>query len=432
MKVRWSLLLLSLATHCHAADWPEWRGPHSNSVAPEDAYPLEWSEDQNIRWKIPLPDRGNSSPIVSQGKVIITQAIDETKRRSIMAFDRRRGTLLWQHAIEFDQDESTHAQNPYCAASPVSDGMHVIATFGSAGVVACDMQGNLLWHRDLGPQQHVWGNASSPVIQGDDVYIYHGPGPDAALYALDLKTGKTSWVFHEPVADQKGRTDGFRGNEKGITGSFSTPLPLKVGDRQEVVMSFPNRLIAFDLIHGKQLWWADGLNPLVYTSPIQEGDLIVAMGGYKGSSIAVKTGGLGDISQSHQVWQSIGDGNNVGSGVMAEDHLYMINTSGIAICRERNTGKVMWEERVRGKGPKSSSWSSMIRCGDRLFCMNQSSEMVILQASPQFQLIRINSLDNAMCNATHAMSDGEIFVRTWKHLWCISQKKDVAYHKTSR
>jgi len=174
------------------------------------------------------------------------------------------------------------------------------------------------------------------------------------------------------------------------------------------------------------------LNPLVYTSPIQEGDLIVAMGGYKGSSIAVKTGGLGDISQSHQVWQSIGDGNNVGSGVMAEDHLYMINTSGIAICRERNTGKVMWEERVRGKGPKSSSWSNMIRCGDRLFCMNQSSEMVILQASPQFQLIRINSLDNAMCNATHAMSDGEIFVRTWKHLWCISQTKDVAYHKTSR
>ena len=111
-----------------------------------------------------------------------------------MAFDRRRSTLLWQHAIEFDQDESTHAQNPYCAASPVSDGMHVIATFGSAGVVACDMQGNLLWHRDLGPQQHVWGNASSPVIQGDDVYIYHGQGPDAALYALDLKTGKTSWV----------------------------------------------------------------------------------------------------------------------------------------------------------------------------------------------------------------------------------------------
>lgn len=418
--------LLSGFNHLCAADWPDWRGPSANGVAPDDAYPQEWSAEKNIRWKVDLPDRGNSSPIVAEGKVFITQAVEKLNKRGIMAFDRTQGKLLWQHSVVFDAEETTHDQNPYCAASPITDGQRVVATYGSAGVYAYDMEGTMLWRRDLGPQRHVWGNASSPVIHGSMVYLYHGPGPEAALYALDLESGDTQWVYEEPVANQKGRTDGFRGNEKGITGSFSTPLLLSAEGRSELVMSFPNLLVGFDPEKGSKLWWSQGLNPLVYTSPLYDAELILAMGGYKGSNLAVKRGGHGDVTLSHRVWQSEGDGNNVGSGILVGDHVYMINTSGIAICRERNTGKVIWEERVRGKGAKSSSWSSMVRCGDRLYCMNQSSETVILQASPEFQLIRVNTLDNAMCNATHAMSNGDLFVRTWEHLWCISDRREVA------
>ncbi|MDG1889837.1 MAG: PQQ-binding-like beta-propeller repeat protein [Verrucomicrobiota bacterium] len=413
------------AQYVEADDWSDWRGPQRSNDTSEMAFPLQWSANEHIRWKAKLPDRGNSSPIVVNGKVIITQAVENEKRRTTMAFDRNNGTLLWQQGAFYDKEESTHPQNPYCAASPCSDGERIISTYGSAGVHAYGMNGDLLWHRDLGPQVHTWGNASSPVLYHELCILYHGPGPHAAIYALDKQTGKTVWKYDEPRVDQTGRTDGFRGNENGITGSFSTPLPFVHDGRPELIMSFPNTMVSFEPETGMKIWWASGLNPLVYTSVIVGDGVAVGVGGYKGSSMAVRLGGRGDVIRSHRLWQNTRDGDSVGSGVVYQGHVYLLNTSGIAKCMTLQTGKVLWEERVRGEGRKSSSWSTMIRSGDRLYCLNQSSEMLVLQASPVFKLLSINPLDRAMCNATQAMSEGEIFIRTWNHLWCVSERKDL-------
>ena len=418
-----SATLMNSVFSLAAADWPEWRGPHSSNAIEETGFPVQWSAEDNIRWKVDLPDRGNSSPIVVDGKVIITQAIEKEHRRMTLAFDRQTGKRLWQQEIIYDQKETTHPQNPYCAASPTTDGKRIVSTYGSAGVYAYDLNGNILWNRDLGPQVHIWGSAVSPVFHGDLCIVYHGPGPHAAIYALDKKTGKTVWKYVEPEVNQKGRTDGFRGNENGNTGSFSTPLPVAYQDREALIMTFPNNMVAFDPANGEKIWWASGMNPLVYTSAIVGDGMAVGMGGYKGSTIGVQLGGKGEVTRSHRLWQNVGKGNNIGSGVIYEGHIYFLNSSGIATCQDLKTGKTLWEERARGQARKSSTWSTMIRSGENLYCLNQSSEMVILEASPSFNLIAINPLDKAMCNSTQAMSDGDIFIRTWDHLWCVSKIK---------
>ncbi len=409
-----------------ASEWPDWRGPNFNNTSPESEFPTEWDAQTHVRWKVALPDRGNSSPIVSGSRVIITQATEKEQRREVMVFDRTQGNLLWHQGVVYAEKESTHPQNPYCAASPSTDGERIFATFGSAGAYAYDMEGKELWHRDLGPQVHIWGNASSPVLQGDLCYLYHGPGPGSYVIALNKQTGETVWRFDEPAIDETGRTDGFRGQEGGITGSFSTLLPFSHQGRKSLLMSFPNQLIALDPASGKRVWWAHGMNPLIYASAIEGEGIAVGMGGYFGSTIGVRLGGQGDVTDSHRLWQNVRDSSRIGSGVVHQGHIYVFNSDGMAQCMELKTGKTVWEERVRGKGPKSESWSTMIRAGDRLYCLNQSADMIVLRAAPEFELIAVNALKNERTNSTHAMSHGEIFIRTWENLWCISNDRSIA------
>ncbi|NNE90154.1 MAG: PQQ-binding-like beta-propeller repeat protein, partial [Verrucomicrobiales bacterium] len=160
------LLLLAFIGTAAASDWPSWRGPDGNGKLPNDAkYPTEWSATKNLKWKIDLPGPGNSSPIVVDGKVLLTQATDSGKTRSLLCFSAENGALLWEKAVDYGKQDTTHRTNPYCAASPVSDGKLVFAWHGNAGLHAYDLDGNEKWNRNLGTDyEHIWGpNAASPV-----------------------------------------------------------------------------------------------------------------------------------------------------------------------------------------------------------------------------------------------------------------------------
>lgn len=413
-------------TRLQAENWPTWRGPTGQSTTSETAFPTEWNQKENVHWKVELPDRGNSSPIVWKDKVFITQAIEKEGRRTVMAFNRETGKLLWQSGTVFKSEEKTHKSNPYCAASPVTDGERVIAGFGSAGVYCFDLNGKELWHRELGKQDHIWGNASSPVIYKNLCIIYHGPGEGSFLVALDKRTGQIEWKVPDLPVNTKGRTDGFKGQEPGIVGSFATPILLNFQDRDELVMSYHNLLIGYDPITGKKLWSCDGLNPLVYASPVWGDQIIVAQGAYFGNTIAVEPGGSGDVTKSHRRWQLERDKGGVGSGVIKDGRMYHLNSNGLVTCLSLESGETLWSERVPGAGPKSSSWSSMIVAGERIYMLNQSGTMIILKASPDFEVIAVNSVGNEMTNSTQAMSNGDIFIRTYDHLWCIRSSTKVA------
>jgi len=229
-----TVLLLTLTCQVRAESWPAWRGDAAGSgVTSETKLPLKWDKDTNVRWRIELPDRGNSTPIVWKDRVFVTQAIDETKWRGLLCFNRADGKLLWKNGVTYSKKEQTHKANPYCSSSAVTDGEYVIVYYGSAGAACYDFSGKEIWRRDFGAIHHVWGTSTSPVLYGDTAIFYHGPGKGAFLVALDKKTGKTVWKFDEPQWKVGKRTDGFRGREdKGIDGSFSTPIKRSSWPRQ--------------------------------------------------------------------------------------------------------------------------------------------------------------------------------------------------------
>ncbi len=185
-------------------------------------------------------------------------------------------------------------------------------------------------------------------------------------------------------------------------------------------MSYPGRVVAFDPLAGRELWTCRGLNPLVYTSPLYSEGIVVTMGGYGGTAMATRVGEKGDVTATHQLWTRPKEKQRIGSGVIHERHIYILNEPGIAQCIGLKTGKVVWEEKLKGKGTRSRSWSSMVLADGKIYATNQSADSFILKASPKFELLATNSLDE-MTQSSMAISDGEIFIRTYKHLWCISR-----------
>ena len=142
-----------------------------------------------MKWRIELPDPGNSTPVIWEDKVFVTQPEEGGKKRSLYCFNRSDGKLRWKNGLEYQAEERTHRTNHFCSASPAADEKRVVVSFGSAGLVCYDHDGEQLWHRDFGPIDHVWGNSSSPVITGDLVIHYHVPATNAVLYGLDRETG---------------------------------------------------------------------------------------------------------------------------------------------------------------------------------------------------------------------------------------------------
>jgi outer membrane protein assembly factor BamB len=344
----------------------------------------------------------------------------------VIAFDRKTGAQVWQGGTRWEPKEETHEDNPYAAASPVTDGERVVAAFGSAGVFAFDFDGRPLWTRELGPQRHEWGYASSPVILGESVFVYHGPGPGSKLVALDLRTGATAWSVDLPEPVPTERADGFRGRGPGVIGSFSTPLLVKAAGRTELVMSLPESLRAYAPESGRELWRAGGLNPLIYTSPVPSGDVVVAMGGFFGSAIGIKVGGNGDVTASHRAWrEERSKKNRLGTGVVKDGHLYAANMEGFFECVELQTGRQLWEERLNGPGAADGSWSSPVLVDDRIYSLNKSGDCFVIRAAPKFEVLATNTVSEPL-NSSPALSDGDIFIRTWKGLWCLGDKGALA------
>lgn len=415
------LLFVVLAAHLslHANSWPAWRGDFSGSGEARDAkLPLEWGKDKNVRWRVELPEAGNSTPIVKGGRIFVTQPVSAENWRGLMCFDLTDGRLLWKSGIVYDKPETTHNTNPYCSPSPATDGKVVIAAFGSAGVAAYDFEGKQLWHRDLGPVEHEWGTSSSPVLHGDLAIVYHGPGKGSALYALDKFTGNTVWKWDEPQWVTGPRTDGFAGKDDGIIGAFSTPILVHSGEREELVMSFPMEMKAFDPQSGEVLWTCGGLNPLVYTSPVKGDGVVLAMGGYYGNSIAVKTGGSGDVTSSHRLWHKERHNGGIGTGVVKGDHYYYQTSGGIALCLDLKSGEELWEARLPGAG---KSWGSFLLTGDLIYSLSQAGDTVVFKANPEKLEVVAQSDLGEHTNSSPVPAGDSLIIRTHEALWCIGE-----------
>jgi outer membrane protein assembly factor BamB len=424
------LLATTLAVACNAsaANWPAWRGANGDGISTEKNLPLKWSADENVRWRVPLPEPGNSTPIVWGDHIFVTQPLGE--RRTLMCFNRADGKLLWQAGVTATAKDPTHGTNPYCSASPVTDGERVIASFASDGLYCYDFSGKELWKRtDLGRQIHIWGNAASPVIYKNLCFLNFGPGDTTYLIAVDKTTGKTIWKNDEPGGDSgnppnvpKVEPTDPPAEKKPASrgkwlGSWTTPPIIKEGAQDSLIMSWPGRVCSLDPATGKERWTCEGLNPLVYTSPLYGDGLVVAMGGFGGKALAVRTGGSGDVTAANRLWLQ-GSPQRIGSGVIHEKHIYIHNDPGTAMCIELETGKALWTERLTSPAANNTNWSSVLLADGKCYTITQGGSCFVFKASPTFELLSTNLLGERS-NSSIVPSNGDLLIRTHKALWCI-------------
>src|SRR4029453_16555031 len=359
--------------------------------------------------RVPLPEPGNSTPIVWNERVFLTQA--QGDRRTLMWFNRGDGKLLWQVGITAKEKEPTHQTNPYCSASPVTDGERVIVSFASDGLYCYDFNGKELWKRtDLGRQIHIWGNAASPVIYKDLCFLNFGPGETTYLLALDKQTGSTIWKHEEETGYGKPpQADPQSTKKETYIGSWTTPVVMNVDGQDQLLMSWPRRLAAYDPATGNEIWTCLGLNPLVYTSPIYGDGIAVSMGGFSGKAIAVRAGGSGDTTETRRVWYHPQSPQRIASGVVHESHIYIHDDPGIATCLDLKTGETVWKERLKGSGPTGTNWSSVMLADGKCYTITQGGDCFVFRASPTFELISVNSLGERS-NSSIVPSNGELFI----------------------
>jgi outer membrane protein assembly factor BamB len=415
--------LCLLAAPAVADNWPGWRGPTGQGQCPEKNLPLKWSAKENIRWKVPLPDEGCSTPVIWGDKVFLTQARDKTlwppkpnsggpavaEKRGLLCFARADGKLMWEEYVTYKEKESTHPTNPFCSASPAVDGERVVVSFGSAGMYCYDLAGKQLWKYDTGIMEHQWGNASSPIVYGDLVILWCGPGENQTLVAVDKKTGIKVWEHKEPGGDGK-----------KYIGSWCTPIIVQVNGKDQLLLSVPKRLIGFDPKTGHELWHCKGLGDLVYSSPLVADGMAVALAGFGGAGLAVKLGGTGDITKDRVWHHTKGNPQRIGSGVIIGEHLYMPSADGAPQCFELKTGKEIWKEQIE-KRPGDGAWGSMVHADGRLYLTDRSGTTQVFAANPKYELLAVNRLGEHT-DGSIAISDGMIFIRTFKQLWCIGAK----------
>ena len=400
-----------------AGDWPAFRGPAGVGVTSDTGFPTSWSEDDNIRWRIALPNRGNESPVVASEMVFVTSATDDGSERRLHCFDREDGSEKWIRKVEFEAGEKTHQTNPFGAATPAVSGNKVVVWHGSAGLFCYDLGGQQLWSNQPGAVTHIWGYGSSPVIHDGKVILNFGPGVAQAIVAYDLEAGDEIWRRKEP-----GGTDDRGGR---MAGSWSTPVIADVGGNSQIVCSMPTRVVSLDPKDGTVIWSCDGLvgknGNLVYTSPLISKGIGVAMGGYAGPALGFRLDGKGDVTESHRLWYDDSkQPQRISSGVIVGDHIFMANAGpGILQCIDLKTGKEVWKDRGLG----ANSWGQMCFADGRLYVTNQKSQTVVFSPSTEkYEQLAVNSLSGSS-NSTPAFSDGEIFLRTSNYLYCVYKNK---------
>ena len=402
-----------------ADNWPAWRGPTGQGLCGEKDVPLRWSAKENVRWKVPLPNPGNSNPVVWGDHVFVTVANKGGSERSLLCLNRADGKQRWRKDVTYSEKEKNWDQTWYANSSPATDGERVVVTFGSAGMHCFDFAGEELWKRtDLGKWEHQFGNGSSPVLWGDLVIQWCGPNENPkdgnALLAVNKKTGKDEWRREETY------------------GSWATPVVAAVGGKDQLLLGYsPDRkgkpeeqwghLKGYDPKTGKELWACRGLSSYVYASPLAADGVAVAASGYGGSALAVKLGGGGDVTADRLWMHPKPAGQRVGSGVIAGGHVYVVDEDGTPHCYELKTGKDRWKDEPKLKG---QTWGSLVHADGRLYLLMKNADTLVLAADPKFELLATNSLDRGeTTNASVAISDGQVFVRTAKHLYCIEAKK---------
>ena len=410
-----SLVTILVAT-LSADNWPQWRGPQLNGVSTEKGLPLTWTADSNVAWKLPLPEWSGATPIVWGDSIFLNVAQGSTL--SLWCVDRKGPTVLWKAPLGGGnhQERKQNMSSP----SPVTDGTRVYAMTGTGILKGFDFKGTVLWSRDIQAEYGRfglnWGYASSPLLHEDALFVQvlHGMKTNDPSYLLriDKMTGKTVWRVERP-------TDAISESPD----AYTTPALIQMGTATEVVVSGGDVVTGHDPATGTELWRLKGLNPSndpnyrIVASPVVAAGLIIVPS-RQNPIIAIRPGGRGDVTQSHKAWQ-FSRGPDVPTPVSDGTHVFIVNDNGVVYALNAKTGAVVW-------GPsrlKSGTYSaSPILAEGRVYVTNEEGLTSVFAAAPVFQVLAENSLNDYTLSSP-AVSEGQIFIRTAKHLFAIGTRR---------
>ncbi len=405
-------LCLGITTTGHAEDWPQFRGPTQQGIY-IGKLPTEWGPERNVAWKVAIPGKGWSSPIIVGGRVYLTTAVpvagtmNDQSLRS-MCLDAATGKIVWNTEI-FTQDGATapaiHSKNSHASPTPLIDGKQLFVHFGHQGTACLDLDGKVLWRNREQKYKPVHGNGGSPVVVGKSL-IFSCDGSDQQyVIALDRDTGKPLW-----------RTD--RNLNAGRGFSFSTPLVIEVAGKKQVVSSGSGGVISYDPATGKEIWKATyPVGFSVVPRPIfGQGMVFVCTGFGTPKMLAIKVDGMGDVTQSHVVWETAKNVPHEPAPLLVDDEIYMTSNQGLVTCLDAKTGALHWQERIPGP-----CTSSPLAADGKVYFPNDAGACTILEASKQFKMLGRNELKEKM-QASFAAANGALYIRTLEHLYRIGAK----------
>lgn len=411
--------------------WPQWRGPLGSGVAPRGNPPVTWSEDQNIRWKIAIPGKGLSTPIVWGDRIFLTTAIPygdalaprhrhasgahdnmpalRRQKFVMLAVNRRDGTILWQRTLRSERPhESTHETGSWASNSPVTDGEHLFASFGSRGLYCLNMSGELLWQTDVGDMQtlHGHGEGGSPALYGDTLIINWDHQGESFVIALDKRTGKQRWkVARDEVT------------------SWSTPLVVEHDGKPQVIVAATKRVRAYDLANGHVIWECGGLSGNVVASPVAADGIVYVANSYETRAmLAIRLAtAKGDITGTDAVaWTRDRDTPYVPSPLLYGGMLYYLkHYQGFLTCVNAKTGKTLFgPQRLAGI---QNVYASLVGAADRLYIVSRNGATAVIKRSAAFELLALNRLEDSF-SASPAIVGSELFLRGERNLYCIAEE----------
>jgi outer membrane protein assembly factor BamB len=430
--VAWATAAAEDKTTQLAENWPQWRGPLATGEAPEADPPLTWDENDgtNIRWKTEIPGRGHSTPVVWGDKVFLTTAVPfgdahpprpstapgnhdnlpvtHQHRFVALAVDRNRGEIVWRKTLrEALPHEQGHYTGSLASSSPVTDGEHVFAFFGSFGLHCLSVDGRLIWKKDFGPMQslHGHGEGSSPALYHETLIVNWDHEGDSFIVALDKATGEERW----------------RAQRNEVT-SWASPIIVEHEGKPQVIVSGTSRVRGYNLASGEVLWECGGLSSNIVASPVSAEGMVFAGSSYdKRALLAIRLkGASGDITGGEQIaWSRFRGTPYVPSPLLYDDALYFLtHYQGILSRVDARTGEDRpGAVRLPGIG---NIYSSPVAAADRIYVTDLEGKTAVVSRGEPPRMLSLNRLSEPI-SASAAIASRQLFLRGEKHLYCLAE-----------
>jgi outer membrane protein assembly factor BamB len=370
-------------------DWPCWRGPTHDGVAPAgQTPPLAWSDSENVLWKSPVPGRGHGSPIVVGQRVFLAAAEPDREVQSVLCFDRVSGRQLWQREVHRGNFETKgNAKSSHASATCACDGERLFIAFLNGGAIhatALSLAGDVLWQEKVNDYINHQGFGASPLIHGPNVIVAADNKGGGAIVAFERATGKEVWRRERPAKP-----------------NYASPILLRIAGREQLLFSGCDFVTSLNPLTGDELWETDGSTTECVTSIVTDGKRVFTSGGYPRNHVqAVLADGSGKTA-----WEN-GSRVYVPSMIVTGGHLYAVLDAGVAMCWKSDTGEEVWKGRVGG-----TFSGSLVLAGKHLYATDESGRTIIFAADPaEFKLLAENRLGSE-CLSTPAICGGRIYHR---------------------